>query len=313
MQTKNPIGENKSYFGQVAQELKRNRSMYLLIIPVLVYYFLFCYVPMYGIIMAFQNYKPELGILHSQFVGLRHFKDFFMGGYFWRLIGNTLTISFTSLVFGFPMPIILALMLNEMQTKWLKRGIQTVTYMPHFISVVVIVGILKEFTAADGLIGQMYTHLTGNDVAMLSNPDCFVPIYVLSNIWEGAGWDSIIYLAALAGIDTQLYEACKIDGGGRVRQLFTVTLPGILPTIIVLLILRLGGILNVGYEKIILLYNPINYEKSDVISSYVYRVGMQDFRYGFSTAVGLFNSAIGCIIVFIANTINRKINETSLW
>ncbi len=313
MQTKNPIGENKSYFGQVAQELKRNRSMYLLIIPVLVYYFLFCYVPMYGIIMAFQNYKPELGILHSQFVGLRHFKDFFMGGYFWRLIGNTLTISFTSLVFGFPMPIILALMLNEMQTKWLKRGIQTVTYMPHFISVVVIVGILKEFTAADGLIGQMYTHLTGNDVAMLSNPDCFVPIYVLSNIWEGAGWDSIIYLAALAGIDTQLYEACKIDGGGRVRQLFTVTLPGILPTIIVLLILRLGGILNVGYEKIILMYSPTTYKTADVISTYVYRKGLQEVNWSYGTAVGLFNSGVNIIFLIATNYISRRTSETSLW
>lgn len=313
MQTKNPIGENKSYFGQVAQELKRNRSMYLLIIPVLVYYFLFCYVPMYGIIMAFQNYKPELGILHSQFVGLRHFKDFFMGGYFWRLIGNTLTISFTSLVFGFPMPIILALMLNEMQTKWLKRGIQTVTYMPHFISVVVIVGILKEFTAADGLIGQVYTHLTGNDVAMLSNPDCFVPIYVLSNIWEGAGWDSIIYLAALAGIDTQLYEACRIDGGGRVRQLFTVTLPGILPTIIVLLILRLGGILNVGYEKIILMYSPTTYKTADVISTYVYRKGLQEVNWSYGTAVGLFNSGVNIIFLIATNYISRRTSETSLW
>lgn len=313
MQTKNPIGENKSYFGQVAQELKRNRSMYLLIIPVLIYYFLFCYVPMYGIIMAFQNYKPELGILHSQFVGLRHFKDFFMGGYFWRLIGNTLTISFTSLVFGFPMPIILALMLNEMQTKWLKRGIQTVTYMPHFISVVVIVGILKEFTAADGLIGQMYTHLTGNDVAMLSNPDCFVPIYVLSNIWEGAGWDSIIYLAALAGIDTQLYEACRIDGGGRVRQLFTVTLPGILPTIIVLLILRLGGILNVGYEKIILMYSPTTYKTADVISTYVYRKGLQEVNWSYGTAVGLFNSGVNIIFLIATNYISRRTSETSLW
>ena len=293
--------------------MKRNRSMYLLIIPVLVYYFLFCYVPMYGIIMAFQNYKPELGILHSQFVGLRHFKDFFMGGYFWRLIGNTLTISFTSLVFGFPMPIILALMLNEMQTKWLKRGIQTVTYMPHFISVVVIVGILKEFTAADGLIGQMYTHLTGNDVAMLSNPDCFVPIYVLSNIWEGAGWDSIIYLAALAGIDTQLYEACKIDGGGRVRQLFTVTLPGILPTIIVLLILRLGGILNVGYEKIILMYSPTTYKTADVISTYVYRKGLQEVNWSYGTAVGLFNSGVNIIFLIATNYISRRTSETSLW
>lgn len=313
MQTKNPIGENKSYFGQIAQELKRNRSMYLLIIPVLIYYFLFCYVPMYGIIMAFQNYKPELGILHSQFVGLRHFKDFFMGGYFWRLIGNTLTISFTSLVFGFPMPIILALMLNEMHTKWLKRGIQTITYMPHFISVVVIVGILKEFTAADGIIGQMYTHLTGSDMAMLSNPNCFVPIYVLSNIWEGAGWDSIIYLAALAGIDTQLYEACKMDGGGRIRQLFTVTLPGILPTIIVLLILRLGGILNVGYEKIILMYSPMTYKTADVISTYVYRKGLQEVNWSYGTAVGLFNSGVNIIFLIATNYISRRTSETSLW
>lgn len=306
-------GGQKSFARRLGRDLRRNKSIYLLIIPVIVYYFIFFYVPMYGVIMAFQDYDPALGVLGSPFVGLQHFKDFFTGSYFWRLIRNTLTISFTSLIFGFPMPIILALLLNEVQTPWFRRGVQTLTYMPHFISLVVVVGILKDFTAPDGLLGQIYTGITGNEMSMMSNPKWFVPLYVASNIWQGAGWDSIIYLAALASIDTELYEACKIDGGGRWRQTFTVTLPGILPTIIIMLILRLGGILNVGYEKIILMYNPLTMETADVISSYVYRKGLQEYNWSYGTAVGLFNSAVNVLFLIGANYISRKTSETSLW
>ncbi len=306
-------GGELSFSRRLGRDLKRNKTMYLLIIPVIVYYFVFCYVPMYGVIMAFQEYDPALGIMHSPWVGLQQFREFFANGYFWRLIRNTLTISFSSLLFGFPMPIVLALLLNEVRCKAFRKSIQTVSYMPHFVSVVVMVGILKEFTAPDGIIGQVYVKLTGNEISMLSNPSCFVPLFVGSNIWEGAGWDSIIYLAALAGVDTELYEACKIDGGGRIRQLFTVTLPGILPTIITLLILRLGGILNVGYEKIILMYSPLTMETADVISTYVYRKGLQEFSWSYGTAVGLFNSAVNILFLILTNYVSRRTAETSLW
>lgn len=306
-------GGQKSFALRLSRDLKRNRAIYLLIIPVIVYYFIFNYVPMYGVIMAFQDYDPGLGIAGSPFVGFKHFIDFFTGSYFWRLIRNTVTISFTSLIFGFPMPIILALMLNEVRCQGLKRGVQTITYMPHFISLVVMVGIIKEFTGIDGIIGHIYVKLTGNELSMLANPKCFVPLYVATNVWQGAGWDSIIYLAALSAIDMELYEACKIDGGGRIRQLFTVTLPGILPTIIILLIMRLGSILNVGYEKIILMYNPLTYETADVISSYVYRKGLQEFNWSYGTAVGLFNSLVNILFLVVANYISKKTSETSLW
>lgn len=211
------------------------------------------------------------------------------------------------------MPIILALLINEVKGKWFKKTVQTVSYLPHFISLVVMVGILKEFTATDGIIGLLYTKITGNEIAMLASPKCFVPLYVSSNIWQGAGWDSIVYLAALAGIDTQLYEACELDGGGAVRKLFTVTLPGILPTIITLLILRIGSVLNVGYEKIILMYNDLTRETADVFSSYVYRKGLQEFNWSYGTAVGIFNSVVNIIFLAASNYISRKTTETSLW
>lgn len=302
-----------SFGRRMQKDLKRNRALYLLIIPVVAYYFIFCYVPMYGVIMAFQDYEIGLGVIGSEFVGFKHFAAFFNGAYFGRLMKNTLTISFASLIFGFPMPVILALMLNEVRKNWFKRTVQTITYMPHFISLVVMVGIMKEFTSVDGIIGAVYARITGSELSMMSNPSCFVPLYVASNIWQGAGWDSIIYLAALAGIDMELYDACKIDGGGHMRQLMTVTLPGILPTIVTLLILRIGGILNVGYEKIILMYNSLNMETADVISSYVYRKGLQELDWSYGTAVGLFNSVINILFLVFANYISRKTVETSLW
>lgn len=304
---------NQTFAIRLKRDLRRNRSLYLLIVPVIIYYFVFCYIPMSGVVMAFQDYSPALGMLKSPFVGFSHFKDFFTGEYFGRLLKNTLTISFSSLVFGFPMPIILALLINEVRNKWFKKTVQTVSYLPHFISLVVMVGILKEFTATDGMIGQIYTKLTGNELAMMADPKCFVPLYVGSNIWQGAGWDSIIYLAALAGIDTQLYEACEIDGGGGIRKLFTVTLPGILPTIITLLILRLGSILNVGYEKIILMYNDLTRETADVFSSYVYRKGLQEFDWSYGTAVGIFNSVVNIVFLTISNYISKRTTESSLW
>lgn len=306
-------GETLSYWQRLRRDLVRNKTLYLMVLPVVAYYIIFCYVPMYGILMAFQDYDPAWGVIGSPWVGFEHFIDFFSSEYFWRLIRNTLTISVSALIFGFPMPIILALLINEFSNKYFVKTVKTISYLPHFISLVVVCGIIKDFVGPNGLIGGIYSQITGTQMSMLMNPKLFVPIYIVSNIWQGMGWDSIIYIAALAGIDSQLYEACKLDGGGRIRQTFSVTLPGILPTIVILLIMRIGGLLSVGYEKIILLYNDNIMETADVISTYVYRKGLQNMEWSFGTAVGLFNSVINVCLLIVANTISRKVSETSLW
>ena len=245
--------------------------------------------------------------------GLQHFYDFFTGPYFGRTLRNTLTISITGIIFGFPAPIILALLINELRNKYFTRVVQTISYMPHFISLVVVCGIIKDFTSDSGVITYLLS-LTGFEkVTMLGRMDLFLPIYVISDIWQGVGWASIIYLAALTGINQELYEASRIDGAGRWKQTQYVTLPCLVPTIMILLILRMGSIMNIGYEKIILLYNPAIYETSDVISSFVYRMGIQNFDYSFSTAVGLFNSVINYLFLILSNGLSKKVNETSLW
>lgn len=310
---KNSNDSANSFSARLGRDIKRNKMLYIWAIPVVLYYFIFWYIPMTGVIMAFQDYSPTLGIMGSPWVGFKHFINFFTNDYFWRLLRNTIKISLSSLIFGFPMPLIIALALNEVRNKAFLRGVQTITYMPHFISLVVMVGLLKEFVAPTGIIGKIFVALTGNELSMLSYPKWFVPLYVASNIWQGAGWDSILYLAALAGIDMELYEACKIDGGGRVRQLISVTLPGIMPTFITLLILRLGGILSVGSEKIILMYSPMTYETADVISSYIYRMGLQGMQWSPGAAIGIFNSVINIVFLIAANYISRKTVETSLW
>lgn len=310
---KNSNASANSFSARLGRDIKRNKMLYIWAIPVVLYYFIFWYIPMTGVIMAFQDYSPTLGIMGSPWVGFKHFINFFTNDYFWRLLRNTIKISLSSLIFGFPMPLIIALALNEVRNKAFLRGVQTITYMPHFISLVVMVGLLKEFVAPTGIIGKIFVALTGNELSMLSYPKWFVPLYVVSNIWQGAGWDSILYLAALAGIDMELYEACKIDGGGRVRQLISVTLPGIMPTFITLLILRLGGILSVGSEKIILMYSPMTYETADVISSYIYRMGLQGMQWSPGAAIGIFNSVINIVFLIAANYISRKTVETSLW
>jgi len=303
----------KSYGERVKHDLKTNKALYISIIPVLIFYIVFCYIPMYGILMAFQDYNPARGIAGSTWVGFHNFKEFFSGIYFKRSMLNTITISFSSIFWGFPAPIILAVLMNEVKNKYFKKTIQTVTYLPHFISLLVICGMIHMFTGEKGIVNDIIAFFGGERATLLNNAKNFVPVYVISEIWQGVGWGSIIYLAALSGISNDLYEAAHIDGAGRLRQVWHVTLPGLIPTIMTMLILRLGSILNVGFEKIILLYNPINYSSSDVISSYVYRVGLQEFRYGFSAAVGLFNSVIGCTIVLIANNISKRVNDTSLW
>ena len=297
----------------IRQDWLRNWKLYLMMLPVIAYYIAFCYKPMYGAIIAFKDFSPGLGIWGSDWVGLENFRDFFTGADFRRTLFNTLNISILSIVFGFPAPIILALLINELNSKRYAKLVQTITYMPHFISLVVVCGLIKDFVSDTGVITSILGLFGVPKTNLLQEPRAFVPIYIISSIWQEIGWGSIIYLAALAGVDQELYEAAAIDGAGRLRQTISVTLPGIAPTIITMFILKLGSVMNVGFEKIILLYQPMTYETADVISSYVYRIGLVDQQYGFSTAVGLFNSVINFALILAANTISRKVNETSLW
>ncbi len=302
-----------SQISLIKADFRRNKWVYFMFLPVLAWYIIFCYGPMYGAIIAFKDYVPSQGILGSEWVGLKHIKAFITDYYFFRLLKNTLVISVTSLVVNFPMPILFALLVNELRSKKYAKCVQTITSLPHFISLMVICGMIKTFTMDTGIITKLIGALTGNYSNLLNNPKAFVPIYVLSGTWQEMGWSAIIYIAALAGVDQELYEAASIDGAGKLRQVFAITLPSITPTIVVLLILRLGGMLNVGYEKIILLYNPGIYETSDVISSFVYRRGLINGDWSYSAAVGLFNSIINFILVVSANKISSKLSESSLW
>ncbi len=303
----------ESWFTTVSKDFKRNRTIYLLLIPVLLYYIMFHYAPMYGSVIAFQNFKPQKGILGSDFVGLMHFKNFFNSPFFGRILFNTLRISFASIIFGFPAPIILALLLNELKFPRFAKVVQNITYMPHFISLVVICSLIREFTLDTGVINYILGFFGFTPTSLLNFPQYFTTVYVASGIWQEIGWGSIIYLAALSGLDPALYEAATIDGANRFDQMLHVTLPGILPTIIIMLILKLGQVLSVGYEKIILLYNDNTMSVADVISTYVYAKGLLDLDWSFSSAVGLFNSIINFLFLNAANFISKKTSEYSLW
>ncbi len=307
------VTKKKSFGQRLKIEIKNHWQMYLLALPVVLYFFIFNYAPMFGIAMAFEKYQVKKGILGSQFVGLSHFQRFFTSPYFWRLLKNTLLISFYGLLFSFPLPIIFALCLNEVRNGKFKKVVQTISYLPYFISVVVVVSILFDFGKANGLITNIASLFGWSGGAVISSAKWFRSLYIGSNLWQHLGYNSIIFISALAAVDPTLYEAARIDGANRWKQTLHVTLPGIASTIIVLLILRLGQIMGVGYEKIILMYGPSTYETADVISSYVYRVGILDADYSYSTAVNLFNSLANMIVLFTANFISRKVNETSIW
>ena len=308
-----PVKEKLCRRERIARELSRNKYLYMIAVPVVAYYALFCYLPMFGIIVSFKQYEIAKGIWGSKWVGLKNFKDFFSGIYFIRTLKNTLFISIGELIFGFPMPIIFALMLNELRGLRYKKFVQTTTYLPHFISMVVICGMVVDFFSTDGIASILISHLGGANMNYIGQPEYFRSIFIGSGIWQGVGWGSIIYLAALTGIDSQLYEAARIDGAKRMRQLWHITLPGIAPTIITLLILRMGQVMSVGYEKIILLYSTNTLEVADVISSYVYRSGIEGARYGYSAAVGMFQSIVNITLVFSANALSKKFSETSLF
>lgn len=301
------------YGKRLKRNIAQNKMLYLMAIPVILFYLLFHYLPMYGATIAFKDFSPGKGILGSPWVGFKHFIAFFNDIYFTRVVRNTVVISLYQLIFSFPIPILLALMINEIRSVRFKKTVQTVIYMPHFISVVVICGLVLDFTARNGLINDLIVMFGGERSNIMVNPEAFRPVYILSDIWQEAGWGTIIYLAALSGVDEELYDAARVDGAGRLRQVLHITIPGIMPTIVIMFILRIGSIMNVGFEKIILLYNPNIYETADVISSYTYRRGLLDFNYSFSAAVGLFNTAINFTLILVANALSRKVNETSLW
>ena len=297
----------------IRRDWKMNKAVYLMAVPVMVYFFFFNYIPMGGILMAFEDYSIKKGIFGSTFVGFDNFIRFFNSIYCWRVIRNTLLISLYGLLFSFPFPIIFALCLNEIRNTKFKKLTQTISYLPYFISIVAVVSILQDFTSADGVLTQLAAALGDTGGALWSRPEWFRTLYIGSNIWQHLGYNSIIFISALAAIDQELYEAAVIDGAGRWKQTLYITLPELSSTIVVLLILRLGQIMNVGYEKTILMYSPATYETADVIASYVYRVGIEDADYGYSTAINFFNSVVNFLVLFVANAISRKLSETSLW
>lgn len=299
--------------GTVWNRLKRFRHLYwMLLIPV-AYYLLFHYAPMYGVTIAFKKFNARQGILGSSWVGLKHFNKFMGDPYFWQVVGNTLAINLMDIVLGFPAPIILALLLNEVRSSRFKRAVQTISYLPHFLSTMVVCGMLTNFMARDGLVNDIIALLGGERTALLSKPELFRWIYVFSGIWQGVGWGAIIYLAALSGVNVELYEVAELDGANRWQQIWNITLPCIAGTISIQLILRCGSLLGSNTDKILLLYNSYTMPVADQIGTYVYRRGLLENSTSYSTAVGLFNSVIGMLMLVAVNFLSRRISETSLF
>ena len=297
----------------IVRDAHANWMLYLMVLPVVAFFLIFHYLPLRGLALAFVNFKPKLGIFGSQFVGLEHFQAFFGSTYAWRVIRNTVVLSLLEICISLPLTIIFALMLNEVGNKRFKRNIQTISYLPYFISMVVTAGLILDAVSSRGYIGQLAGLITGQPENLLGKVDAWRPIYIISGLWQGIGFGSIIFVAALSGVDQELYEAAVVDGAGRWKQTWHITLPGISSTIVILLILRIGGMLSIGYEKTILLYNAQIYESADIISSFVYRKGLLDAKYDYATAIGLFNSVINTVLLLAANWFCRRTTETSLF
>lgn len=306
-------GMKRTATQQKRNKIIKNWQLYVFVFPALLYFILFHYFPLYGVQIAFKNFVATRGIWGSKWVGFTHFTDFFNSYYFWVLIKNTVLISGYQLLL-FPLSVIVALSLNELKDGLFKRSVQTLTYAPHFISVVVMSGMIIAFlNPNNGIVNKIWMALGGEKLAFLTEPGWFKTIYVLSGEWQNLGWGAIIYLAALAGINPELHEAATMDGASRLQRIWHINLPGIMPTIVILFILNMGSFMAVGFEKILLLQNPLNMEASDVIQTYVYRNGLLQGRYSFSAAVGLFNSVINLLILVTANQIARRMNQASLW
>jgi putative aldouronate transport system permease protein len=293
--------------------LKKDWQLYSLLVLPIIYLLVFKYLPMLGNIIAFRRFVPGGSIFGEQWVGLQYIQMFINDPTFWHVFKNTLIISSLTLLFCFPAPIIFALLLNELTSKKFKKFVQTVSYLPHFLSMVIIAGMVLQITAGNGPINSLISALGGEPIFFIQEADWFRTIYVSSEMWQGMGWGAILYLAALTNIDESLYEAAKIDGANRWKQTIHITIPGILPTIVTLLILNIGSLMAVGFEKVLLLYNPLNYETSDVISTYLYRIGLESSNFSYATAIGLFEALIGLILVLSANAISKKLTDSSLW
>lgn len=307
-------GTNKALVASpLWRHVRKEWKLYsFLIIPV-IYFIIFKYAPMIGNVIAFRKYRGGPNFMGSEWVGLQYFKMFMKDPTFWRAFTNNLVLSISYLIIRFPLTLIFALLINEIRRLKLKKFVQTISYLPHFISMVILAGMVKEILSASGPINALLGHFGVEPIAFISLPQWFPSIYVTSGIWQGLGWGTILYLAAMTGVNTELYEAARIDGATRFRQAWHVTIPGILPTIMTLLVLDIGGIMGSNFEKILLLYNPLTYETADVISTYVYRMGITNANFSYATAVGLFEGVIGLILVTMANTISKKTTKSSLW
>ena len=304
----------RSLFFNARRELSQNWELYLFILPAAAYFFVFHYMPMYGVQIAFKDFMARLGIEGSKGVGLKQYDRFFSLYSCWSLIGNTLSLSLYSLLAGFPLPILLALLLNEMRNKRMKKLVQTVSYAPHFISTVVLVSMVTMFGNAHYGIFNKIRELFGMEaVSFMGMRDWFRHLYVWSGVWQNIGWNAIVFLSALTAIDPQLHESAMIDGASRMQRIWHINLTGILPTITIMLILQVGNLMTVGFEKAFLMQNPLNLETSEIISTFVYKMGLNYRQYSYSTAIGLFNSVINMILLVSVNTIAGRLSETSLW
>jgi len=293
--------------------LRRDWQLYSLAVLPLMFFVVFRYLPMVGNVIAFRRFRPGGSIFGETWVGLRYVRLFVSDPTFWQVFGNTLKIGSLTVLFCFPLPVVLALLLNEIRTRWLQRFVQSVTYLPHFLSVVVVAAIVFQVLSLDGVVNQGLAVVGHAAVPFMQQPGWFRAIYVSSEVWQTVGWGTILYLAALTTIDEDLYEAARLDGAGRWRQAWHVTLPGIRPTMMTLLILNVGTFMAVGFEKVLLLYNPLTYPSADVISTYLYRVGVVSGSFSYAAAIGLFESVIGLTLVLVTNAISRRTVGTSLW
>ena len=306
------------FFGQarqrnLAKRLKKYKFLFVLLFPALAYFIVFKYAPLYGILIAFKNYKFTDGILGSEWVGLKHFIKMFSGETFLQVFRNTLVISLGKLAFGFPAPIIFAILLNEIRKSRFKKTVQTISYLPHFVSWVVLAGVIMEFLSFRGPVNQLVVALGGKPQVFLTNPALFVPMLVVTDSWHVVGWSSIIYLAAISNIDPQLYEAADMDGAGRISQIIHITLPSLLPVISILLLLRIGRLLNAGFDQVFNLYNPLVYSVADIIDTYTYRVGLVQMDFSYSTAVGMFKNVLGLTLMLTVNSTINRVKEYGIW
>ena len=303
----------KSFRQRVVIDFRKNWVIYAIALVCLSYYFVFRYAPMGGLAIAFKNYRPARGLWGSNWVGFKWFEQFFSSYYFPRLLRNTLTINLLSLLIGSTLPILLALLLNEIRSSAYKRTVQTVTYMPHFVSLVVACGIVLDMLSYGGLFNQILGLFGASPILFSNVPEYFPWIYVFSDVWQNLGYNSIVYLAALSAINVELFDAAAIDGCNRFQRVLHVTIPGIMPTIILLLLMKVGSMMSIGYEKIILLYNDAVLERADVFSSFVYRYGMLGGNYSYSAAVDLFNNVVNILLLVVFNAVSRKVSDISLW